>query len=663
MPESRKNRRSLIILCLLLLASPLLSSDEKPLILLLHSYHQGYKWTEDLTAGALSILRDRADVQIEYMDSMRYLGTPVMDAERYLELLSEILIVKHRRSSYDVIITADNFAFDYFREHGRKVFPDMPVVFCGINNIDRSIPVLDGNMTGVNEESDIPYSFRMIRDMFPERPNLLCITDRSNTGEILKGELEQEAVNFKGDFDSITILQDLSMEELEERLRALDDSFIVFYTFFFQDSQGNYFEYDKSTRRISEAAGDVPVVGAWDSSLGEGIIGGHLVSAFEQGRIAALKALEVIDKGSVRQVEINWNSPQSNAFDFEQLSRLQIPLNRLPRDHILINQPQSLFYTYRNESLAVLLFILMLLLMIIILINARLSLRKERDQLDLRVEERTRELTDAMKQLRMAQDKLIRQERQAAVGSLLAGMAHEINTPLGIALTGSSHLDRQLVTIRQHLEDETLTQEELEGGIEDFQDALQLTLRNLKRTAALVERFKSISLDSENQGPVNFKLKEYISELIQATALKYSEQGIRVLLQGEEIQMRSWPGYFYEILTHLMTNSLEHAFPEESEAERQDEKILTISLSEDTGNSGYALLEYRDNGEGFQDEIREVLFEPFISSRRQSGKTGLGMHRIYKTVTENLRGSIECPESTEKGVRLLIRFPKQTESV
>lgn len=638
-----------ILFYLLFMHPSLEAAEHKNQILLLHSYHQGYKWTDNITEGVLSVLKDKADLRIEYMDTKRYLGIGGVDSEEYLNLLDRILGVKHREAAYDLIITADNLAFDFFLTFGRKTFPDVPIVFCGVNNLDLRELARDSNITGVNEAADIASSFAMIREVFPERKDLICITDISTTGEILRLELELEAYHNRDGYDSIKILQNLSMEELEKTLTVLDgDRSVVFYTFFFWDRDGNFFEYDEGARRVSRAAEKVgiPVVGAWDFAMGEGIMGGHLVSGFEQGRIAAEKALETLEAGSAGLVDIVQKSPHLNVFDFTKLKQFDLSLGDLPTDYILINQPQSLFYTHRNEIVALLAFIILLIFLIILL-------NRSNRLLDRKVEEKTRSL-------RMAQKQLIVQERQAAIGSLMAGMAHEINTPLGIAITSSSHLDRKLRLTKQKLENETLTREDLDSGLADFHEGLDLTLGNLKRAASLVDNFKTIADDENLQTVVVFNLKEYMRDLIEAYERSFAENDIRIVLKGEEITIRSRQDYFFRILTNILLNSKDHAFP----MEMPEEKIIRITIRTDDSDSDFAVIEYEDTGVGISPEIREVLFEPFTTTGRHSGKIGLGLHKVYKLVTEKLEGTIENPadhlNSPMKGVHFLIRFPKVT---
>ncbi len=654
--------------------SPLSSQERenrKPQILLLHSYHQGYKWTDDITRGVLSILGEQADIRIEYMDTKRYMGTGGISPETYLDLLDKILKAKHDESAYSLIITADNYAFDFFNLYGRKTFPDIPVVFCGVNYLDPSLPAQDPNMTGVNENPDIAGSFSMIRKIFPDRKNLVCITDISSTGQIMYRELKAGSNIFRDRFDSITILQDIAIQDLEKTLDALDDSSVVFFTYFFHDSIGNFLEYDESTRRISEAADEVPVVGTWDFSLGEGIIGGHLVSGFEQGRMAAEQAVKALKAGDAGKVKIIWETPHTDVFDYNKLLEFNISQKRLPAGYTLINQPDTIFYTYKTELLGILVFIIILILMIALLQQTNLKLhstqkilREERDMLDRRVEERTMELAeinDSLKttlgRLHRTQNQLINQERQAAIGSLLSGMAHEINTPLGIAITSSTHVAHKMQNVEQDLADDSLTQEELEECLQNFDEGMALTIDNLKRAASLVDNFKTISGSGDQLILSEFNLYDYIEELIGTYRKNFSEDRITIRLSGDHLSVSSSKAIFYGILTNILMNSREHAFPREM----VEDKIITITLSSDPDNDRIGLIEYRDNGVGISTEMLEVLFEPFTTTDRYSGKIGLGLHKVYKLVTEKLGGTIECTDCQNGGAEFLISFPKQTE--
>ncbi len=629
---------------------PLTGEETERRVLLLHSYHQGYKWTDEITRGISDTLGDEMTVQIEYMDTKRFLGPRGLDRNDYFSRYSHFLEIKYSRKKIDLIFLSDNDAFDFFRQWGKDLFPDTPAVFCGINGRDPLLIKQGPSMTGVDEHADLKKNMALIRKLFPLRTNLIFITDKTSTGEILAKEMADLTAPMQEDFQTVRILQDVSMEEMEEELKNLEDSWVVLYTIFSQDSLGNYYEYDESARRITEAAGNVPVFGTWDFSLGYGIIGGHLLSGYDQGRSAAEKALEVFRLGGPGEVPILRESPHTDIFDYELLKKHAISHNILPPGYILTNQPQSFYYTYRFQIISLFVVFIMLLIFIVILQNrnsqlhkTQILLKQEKDTLDKRVEERTASLKNA-------QDELVRNERQAALGSLLAGMAHEINTPLGISITSSSHIRSRIETVQQHMEAEELSYEELEEALKIITEGMNLTISNLQRVAGLVNNFKAISLSSRNSSPQRFSLDRYIAEVVEIFSHKFSEEKIDIVLETEPVEVISYKDMIYSVISQILNNSREHAF-----SGREDQKkIIRITVGLE---SQMPEIRLQDNGTGIPGEIVKVIFEPFTTTKRNRGRVGLGLHQVYRTVTEKLNGNIQHRETEEGGSEFRIRIP------
>jgi len=597
-------------------------------------------------------MEDAAEIHVEYMDTKRF------REEAYLRQLQEVLLYKQSRSPYDLVITADNSTFAFLLEHGQAVFGDIPVVFCGVNYLNHGDLQGIRGITGVNEEAAVRENFRLIRKVFPDRRNLFCIVDGTPTGRIVREELTAASREFAGEFDSIEIPAELSMAGLTARLKGLDNSYTVLFTFFSRDSTGMFYEYDESARMIAGAAAEaeVPVFGTWDFSLGFGVLGGYMVSGYAQGQEAARKALRILRGTPAEEIPVTWDSPKQYMFDFPVLRRFGLRPRRMPPGSLILNEPLSLWDRYRYEITGIIIaFAALVGLIILLSINIRRRHLVESDLRDLnaslnrRVEERTRDLQSALDRLKMTQKELIRQERLAAVASLTAGVAHQINTPLGVAITGSSHLEALVRRAEDHLRSGSLTREELEEGLKNLSDGLTLIFSNMNRAADLIRRFRSLAMDEKGGVIDTFKLRKYLEEVTTSRRKEFRDRGIDLTVSGDEITMQAFPFVFYQILSNLMFNSRDHGFT------GREEGRISITL---TKEGGQGVLEYRDNGAGIPPDIRDQIFEPFTTTGREEGKSGLGLHLVYKIVTERLGGTIECPavESGE-GACFRIRFP------
>lgn len=276
--------------------------------------------------------------------------------------------------------------------------------------------------------------------------------------------------------------------------------------------------------------------------------------------------------------------------------------------------------------------------------------------LEKRVEDRTQELRTSLKQLsttvtdlKDTQKKLVEQEKMASLGGLVAGVAHEINTPIGVAITASSHLEETLKSTQASFLDNRLTRLEYQKAMEDLIETAQMVMKNLERAAQLVKSFKRLAVDQSSEDIRQFNLKEYLETIIVSLRpnLKRTHHEIRLDV-SDDITLFSFPGAISQIFTNLIMNSLIHGF------EGIDSGIITI-CARSTGSR--VLLDYFDNGKGVAPEIRHRIFEPFVTTHRHSGGSGLGTHIIYNLVTQALGGTIRFDAEYAPGAHFKLEFP------
>jgi signal transduction histidine kinase len=282
-------------------------------------------------------------------------------------------------------------------------------------------------------------------------------------------------------------------------------------------------------------------------------------------------------------------------------------------------------------------------------------LRRLNEELEHRVDERTAELSQtnadllrSMEQVRDAQGQLVEAEKMAALGSLVAGVAHEINTPLGIGVTAASHLQQLFQTI--DAEQPAAPNPALAAALAAARRCVDLVLRNLGRADQLVKSFKQIAIDQSSEAPRRFDVAEYFSEVLTSLQPMLKRTRIEVEVACPPgLEITTYAGAIYQLLMNLVVNSVTHAF-DPDEAGR-------IVIEVDAGTPGEIELRYRDDGRGMTPDVCARVFDPFFTTRRGSGGTGLGMHICYNLVTQLLRGTIRCDSTLGDGVRFWIRFP------
>ena len=262
--------------------------------------------------------------------------------------------------------------------------------------------------------------------------------------------------------------------------------------------------------------------------------------------------------------------------------------------------------------------------------------RKIRFQLE-ELENKNEQLKQTLQQLQEAQNQIIAQEKLASLGSLTAGIAHEINTPIGIGVTAASVLEEKTKSLLQSYENGEMKRSELKKYLDSAVQSSQMLLVNLNRAIELIQSFKQVAVDQSSEERRIFNVKEYLNGIVLQLQPKLKITKHKIDIQGSNsLIIDSYPGAFSQIITNLIINSLMHAY---EESERGN---IIIKYQREEENF---ILEYQDNGKGIPPDNINKIFEPFFTTKRNQGGTGLGLHVIYNIVTQKLLGSINC-EST-----------------
>ncbi|MDA3810311.1 MAG: ABC transporter substrate binding protein, partial [Spirochaetaceae bacterium] len=303
-------------------------------ILVIHSYHQGLQWTDSISAGINSVLRDEnVEVHFEYLDTKRNSG------EKYYQLLVEFEKQKKNLSNIDfkVIICSDNNALRFIMEYGDTLYHDVPVVFCGINNFTEEMIQNRSDITGVVESIDYTATLDLIHFLHPERHNVIFIIDRTTTGIMVKTEVEKVLADYK-DVYTFEFYQDFVLDDVPERISALGDNDVIYLLTFNRDIEGKFISYFDGIKMIHQYS-KVPIYGAWDFYFKNGIVGGMLTNGESQGKAAAELAREILHDVSVSDLDIITSSPNRMMFDYNEMKRFGIRRDQLPENSEIINQP------------------------------------------------------------------------------------------------------------------------------------------------------------------------------------------------------------------------------------------------------------------------------------------------------------------------------------
>jgi predicted ATPase/signal transduction histidine kinase len=281
-------------------------------------------------------------------------------------------------------------------------------------------------------------------------------------------------------------------------------------------------------------------------------------------------------------------------------------------------------------------------------------------ELERRVDERTHELGQSnedleatISHLKQAQNMLVESAKMASLGELVAGIAHEINTPIGVSLGAITHLQEQVVSINHHFSEGTLTESGFEELISIANESTRIVEGNLHRASKLIQSFKRVAVDQSSEHAVEFELVDYINEVITSLKPKYKHMKLDFDIDDKEkIKVFHRPGYVAQIITNLTINAIIHGFGQRTHG------VIKISFELDEDN---VRMTFSDNGKGVKNENIRKIFEPFYTTKRGQGGSGLGLHIVYNIVTQTLNGRVSVNSIVGEGTTFTINFPLRGE--
>ncbi|RXJ91700.1 histidine kinase [Arcobacter sp. CECT 8983] len=364
-----------LLLILFLFLSSLFASKE---VLLLHSYHKGYKWSDDISLEIEKKFKNKKDIDLTtfYMDT-KHIATP-----EYLNKLAEVYKEQFSTRNFNLVILSDNNALEFVLKYRDSLFKDLPILFCGINNFDKTLLRRDdiqGNMTGVVEQVDLEKNFKLILRMQPQLEKLLIINDKSKTGLAVKKDLDPIIKKYSKRID-IEYVDNLDIDNLKKKVVNLDKKkSALLFVLLFKDKTGKFFTYKQSFKKVYEVS-KVPIYGLWDFYLDYGMVGGLLTSAKAQGEAVANMALQVLNGKSVKDIPIIEKSPNRYIFDYKELDRFDLSVEDILNEYELINEPRGFFRKYTKFVILIIIIIGVLLIIVLSMkANIQKRMRVEKD--------------------------------------------------------------------------------------------------------------------------------------------------------------------------------------------------------------------------------------------------------------------------------------------
>ena len=284
--------------------------------------------------------------------------------------------------------------------------------------------------------------------------------------------------------------------------------------------------------------------------------------------------------------------------------------------------------------------------------NALLALNGE---LEVKVHDRTQKFEESNLQLQasldnltLAQDQLVQSEKMASLGQLVAGVAHEVNTPLGICVTSITALKEKVEDLQKAIDSQELTKSFLTETLNLLIEYEQIIERSLNKSVQLIRSFKSVAVEQHTDPEVNINLHQHVYDVVNTVKTLFKQKKYHINIDVDEnLSLVTYPSAWNQILTNFLMNSHIHGFEDRSEGE------ISISF---TSSNGYLTLLYTDNGKGIPSNFQKRIFDPFVTTKRGQGGSGLGLNIVFNLVNAKLGGTINSLDA-EQGVCFKVKVP------
>ncbi len=351
------------------------SPNPHPRVLVLHSYHYGFTWSQNISQGIASYFASNSpgtEVVTEFMDVKR------MATTGYFESLRDLYLLKYRDETVDAIIAADDWALRFLTGIGSDFFPDAPVVFCGLADYNpENLRASPRKITGIVENTNIRATLQTALGLHPGTDVVAYVSDATVTGRIMKRRAERAFAEFP---DSIQFqyIEHGTMAQLQNDVANLPHNAVILAFIFTEDEFGRIWTHEYNLERMADSS-DVPIYSVWEFYLGHGIMGGMLTSGSVHGGMAAHMTLRILNGEDASDIPVQTDNPNRYMFDFRYLQRFGVETEDLPEESMVINQPRTIYEEYTAIFWgAILTFAVLLLLIVLLALNVVLRRRSQR---------------------------------------------------------------------------------------------------------------------------------------------------------------------------------------------------------------------------------------------------------------------------------------------
>lgn len=373
-------KRWLLTIILVLMFYPGFAKGDSKKVLIVHSYHHGLEWTDNVNKGLSNAFlqhEDEVDLFFEYLDGKRNQGEP------YYKELTDLFRLKQIHHKFDLIIVSDNIALDFVLNLRKELFQDLPIVFCGINNFQPTLIEGHANITGIIEDNDFKENINLIHRLHPKVNHVVIINDNKTTTAIENKKKISRIIDSRDNSLKFSFWENYSKAKIKHELRKLKKNEAVFLLTYNIDGNGEYLSYLDNKKLIPENY-HIPVYSAWKFFLTGYVIGGKVISGEDQGFLAGNRAVKILDGELADNLPIITTDLSRFVFRYDLMKKYGVEEEDLPPNTEFLNKPVSFYKINKNYIIAGIIFIVVAVIVILILSNAIIRRKRAEKELLLR---------------------------------------------------------------------------------------------------------------------------------------------------------------------------------------------------------------------------------------------------------------------------------------
>ena len=609
------------------LASPAPVPAQTRNVLLLHSYHSGYEWTDAITTGVRRTLAEQRlpiELWIEYLDTQR---DPSL---RFADRQAEYLAAKYARHHLSVIIVADDAAVQFVRDRKSSLFPDVPIVFCGVNDERLADRLPRDTFTGIKEQFAPLRTIDTTLSILPGTRRVLVVTEDTATAQYLRDAYRSLAPTRPALHFEFLDGHEQTLEEILSAIEKTGPGDLIVTSSFHLDYTGRYFPLDEALRRIAATA-HVPVVSPAITDVSPGLLLGSTNGGELHGQKAARSALRILNGESPASIPIQDDEAEhvlANAVEFD---RRGLDLGSLPSTILVVNRAPSFVREHFGLVVGTVAFIAVQTLAIAALVVSVRSRRRAEARLESQarllamsnanLEGANRQLLAEQEERQKAEERLLHAQKMDAIGRLAGGVAHDFNNLLTVI---AGYSDLVLSSVEPH-------------------DPVRPSVHEIRKAA---DRAGSLTHQL-----LAFSRKQVLQPTVtDLNAVVADMQKMLQRLIGDDVALEtelspSLPpvlvdeGQWQQVIVNLAVNARDamagggvlrirtRLLEDPSEAEPRAAAALPPGR--------YVLLEVSDTGAGMEPQVLAQIFEPFFTTKHRGKGIGLGLAMVYGIVKQS----------------------------